>query len=164
MSVYKNVLVGIDGSKQAQMAFDKAVSVCKQNQAQLYLLCVINGEHYPTAAGYGIVDKHMYDAAEAKMNKNLEELAKKAHDAGIENVHTEVVVGNAKVVLTEHYPKKHDIDLIVVGATGLNVIGRMIVGSTAAYVVRESPCDVMVVKTDQKNKEVHVDQVSYPEV
>lgn len=164
MSVYKNVLVGIDGSKQSQMAFDKAIEVCKQNHAKLFLLCVINGEHYPTAAGYGIVDKHMYDAAEAKMNKSLEKLAQKAKDAGVEDVHTEVVVGNAKVVLTEHYPKKHDIDLVVVGATGLNVIGRMIVGSTAAYVVRESPCDVMVVKTDQQNKEVHVDQVSYPDI
>lgn len=164
MAVYKNILVGIDGSKQSGMAFDKAVKVCKQNQAKLFLLCVINGEHYPTAAGYGIVDKHMYDAAQAKMGKTLDELAKKAHDAGIEDVHTEVVVGNAKVVLTEHYPKKHDIDLVVVGATGLNVIGRMIVGSTAAYVVRESPCDVMVVKTDPQNKEVHVESVSYPEV
>ncbi|KRN59195.1 universal stress protein [Limosilactobacillus secaliphilus] len=164
MSVYKNVLVGIDGSKQSKMAFDKAVQVCKQNQSKLFLLCVINGEHYPTAAGYGIVDKHMYDAAQNKMSKSLDELSQKAHDAGVEDVHTEVVVGNAKVVLTEHYPKKHDIDLIVVGATGLNVIGRMIVGSTAAYVVRESPCDVMVVKTDQNNQKVHVDQVSYPEV
>ena len=58
-------------------------------------------------------------------------------------------------------PKNHDVDLIIIGATGLNAIGRMLVGSTTAYVVREAPCDVMVVKTDQDNMPYHVDESSY---
>ena len=55
-------------------------------------------------------------------------------------------------------------DLIVVGATGLNAIGRMIVGSTSAYIVRQAPCDVTVVKTDEDNRAVNFKQVTYPEI
>ena len=74
------------------------------------------------------------------------------------------MVGNAKVALTETYPVDHQIDLILVGATGLNTIGRMIVGSTTAYIVRQAPCDVIVVKTNGENKPVNLKQVTYPEI
>ncbi len=66
--------------------------------------------------------------------------------------------------LTEGYAKEHDVDLILVGATGLNMIGRMIVGSTAAYVIRQADCDVMVIKTDENNKKLNVKMESYPEI
>ncbi|WP_251548253.1 universal stress protein [Limosilactobacillus caecicola] len=164
MADYQNVLVGIDGSKQSMMAFHKAIDLAKKNHAKLQLLSVVNGEHYPTAAGYGIIDRDMYDAAVARMKKTLGELAEEAKKADLADVETTVMVGNAKIAITDQYPKKHDVDLIVVGATGLNVIGRIIVGSTAAYVIRHAPCDVMVVKTDENNEKVKVEDVSYPEI
>ena len=37
---YQKILVGIDGSKQSEMAFSKAVDIAKQNDAALYLLSV----------------------------------------------------------------------------------------------------------------------------
>ena len=106
----------------------------------------------------------MYDAAVERMKKTLAELEQEAKKAGLAEVDTTVMVGNAKLAITDQYPKKHDVDLIVVGATGLNVIGRIIVGSTAAYVIRHAPCDVTVVKTDEKNQPVKVEDVSYPEI
>lgn len=164
MAEYKNVLVGIDGSKQSIMAFHKAIDIAKRNNSKLHLLSVVNGEHYPTAAGYGIIDRDMYDAAVERMKKTLAELEQEAKKAGLAEVDTTVMVGNAKLAITDQYPKKHDVDLIVVGATGLNVIGRIIVGSTAAYVIRHAPCDVTVVKTDEKNQPVKIEDVSYPEI
>lgn len=161
MSEYQHILVGIDGSKQSQMAFDKAVEVAKRNHASLQLLSVINGEHYPDAVGYGVIDHDVYDKAEKKMTDLLTKLTQQAQDAGISDVHFEVMVGNVKLALTEQWPKDHDVDLIIIGATGLNVIGRMLVGSTAAYVVREAPCDVMVVKTDNQNKPIKIEESSY---
>lgn len=164
MANYKDVLVGIDGSKQSLMAFHKAIELAKRNDAHLELLSVVNGEHYPTAAGYGIMDRDMYDEAVQKMKKTLEDLVKSAKDAGLKSVDSSVMVGNAKIALTDQYPKKHNVDMIVVGATGLNVIGRLIVGSTAAYVVRHAPCDVTVVKTDENNQPVKIEDVTYPEI
>lgn len=164
MADYKNVLVGIDGSKQSMMAFHKATALAKRNNAHLHLLSVVNGEHYPTAAGYGIIDRDMYDAAVERMKKTLSKLVDEAKKTGWDDVDSSVMVGNAKITLTDQYPKNHDVDMIVVGATGLNVIGRIIVGSTAAYVIRHAPCDVTVVKTDENNQKVAVEDVTYPEI
>lgn len=161
MSDYQHILVGIDGSKQSKMAFKKAIEVAKRNHASLQLLSVINGEHYPDAVGYGIMDHDVYEKAKGKMDELLSELVKQAQDSGLTDVKSEVMVGNVKLALTEQWPKNHDVDLIIIGATGLNAIGRMLVGSTTAYVVREAPCDVMVVKTDQDNKPYKVDESSY---
>ena len=163
---YQKILVGIDGSKQANMAFDKAVETAKLNKAQLYLLSVINGEKIPSGGpnGYSLVDRSIYQPAIDTMEKRLDEYKKKAQAAGITNVVTEVKVGNAKLELAENYPKSNGIDLIVIGATGLNMIGRLIVGSTAAYTIREAPCDVTVVKTDKDNKKVDLKKNSYLEI
>ncbi|WP_137598118.1 universal stress protein [Paucilactobacillus kaifaensis] len=166
MSNYQHVLVGIDGSKQSEMALDKAINVALQNNAKLSLLSVINGERFPNTStvGYGFIDRSVYDGAVKEMEQKLSHYKQQAIDAGVTDVNLEVKIGNAKVELGSKYPKDHDIDLIVVGATGLNFIGRMIVGSTASYVVREADCDVIVVKTDQENQVVDLQKTTYPEI
>lgn len=166
MSSYKNILVGIDGSKQSEMALDKGIIAAMQNDAKLILLSVVNGERYPNTStvGYGFIDRSVYDTAVNEMKKKLVEFKEKAESAGVKDVETEVKIGNAKLELGTDYPKAHDVDLIVVGATGLNVIGRIIVGSTSTYIIREAPCDVMVVKTDSDNKEVDLQRTTYPEI
>lgn len=163
---YQRILVGIDGSKQSDMAFNKAVEVAKQNDAKLYLLSVINGERMPSGGpnGFGFVGRSVYKPAVETMKEKLAEYQQKAKQVGVKEVTMEVEVGNAKVELAESYPAKNDIDLIVIGATGLNVVGRLIVGSTASYTIREAPCDVTVVKTDQNNKRVDLKKNSYPEI
>lgn len=163
---YRKILVGIDGSKQSDMAFQKALEVAKQNNAKLYLLSVINGERYPTtgASGYGFVSHSIYDSAVETMQGRLADYKKKANDFGISDVETTVEIGNAKVELAERFPKENGIDLIIMGATGLNVVGRLIVGSTASYTIREAPCDVTVVKTDKDNKKLNIKESSYPEI
>lgn len=166
MAAYQNILVGIDGSEQAKMAFEKAVTVAKHHQATLHLVCVINGERYPSTGtlGYGFVDRGLYDDATKKMTATLDQLKQRALAAGVKDVATVVKVGNAKVELTESYPRDNQIDLIIVGVSGLNVIGRMVVGSTTAYVVRQAPCDVMVVKTDPQNVPLKIKRAAYPEI
>lgn len=166
MSEYTNILVGIDGSKQSEMAFKKAVNIAKRNQATLNLLSVVNGTKDSSSGTvtYGFIDRSMYDKATKKLTDELAKLKKQAEDAGLTKVNTDVLIGNAKVELTTGYVKKNKIDMIVVGASGLNVVGRMIVGSTTAYVVRQAPCDVVVVKTDDANKPIKIDTSSYPTI
>lgn len=166
MSNYQHVLVGIDGSKQSEMALDKAIKAALQNGAKLSMISIINGERIPNTStvGYGFIDPSIYDSAVKQMEEKLTEYAKKAKDAGVTDVHTNVSIGNAKIELGSDYPKANNVDLIVVGATGLNFIGRMIVGSTAAYIIREAPCDVVIVKTDSENKKVDLQKTTYPEI
>ncbi len=163
---YQKILVGIDGSKQSDMAFEKAVDIAKTNDAKLYLLSIINGERYPTTGpgGYGFVSHSIYDSAVETMQKKLAVYKKKAAAAGVKEIETTVEIGNAKVELAEHYPQKNGIDLIIIGATGLNVVGRLLVGSTAAYTIREAPCDVTVVKTNLNNQKLDIKESTYPEM
>ncbi len=49
-------------------------------------------------------------------------------------------------------PKKLGIDLIMIGATGLNAVERLLIGSVTEYVTRTAVCDVLVVRTDLENK------------
>jgi nucleotide-binding universal stress UspA family protein len=44
------------------------------------------------------------------------------------------------------YAREKDIDLIVMGSHGLSGLKHVLFGSTAERVVRESPCNVFVVK------------------
>lgn len=166
MKKYTNVLVGIDGSEQSEMAFNKAVTIATQNDAALSLLSVINGERFPNTStvGYGFIDRSVYDTSVSEMKKKLATYKQKAIDDGVKAVNMDVKIGNAKVELGSDYPRNNDIDLIVVGATGLNFIGRMLVGSTAAYVIKEAPCDVIVVKTDEDNQPVDLQKTTYPEI
>ncbi|MFT8406855.1 universal stress protein, partial [Liquorilactobacillus nagelii] len=46
----------------------------------------------------------------------------------------------------ETYPKEHNIDLIIIGQTGMNNIEKLVVGSHTSFVVRNSACDVLVIK------------------
>jgi nucleotide-binding universal stress UspA family protein len=114
---YQKILVGIDGSKQSDMAFNKAVEVALQNNAQLNLLSVINGERYPSTgpSGYGFVDHSIYESAVEEMKKRLGAYQTKAEHAGVKDVKTDVVIGNAKLELAEHYPSEHDIDRLLSG-------------------------------------------------
>lgn len=158
MMSYKNVLVGIDGSRQAKFAFYKAAEIAKADHARLHLLAVINGQKFPdsTPQGYGFADNSVYQQAIDEMKTQLSELQQIAKDTGITDVETSVMIGNAKEELAVQYPEQHQIDLLVVGATGLNSIGRLIVGSTSAYCVRVANCDVNVIKTDNSNQPIHI--------
>ena len=40
----------------------------------------------------------------------------------------------------------------MIGATGLNAVERLLIGSVTEYVTRVADCDVLVVRTDLENK------------
>ena len=42
MQAYKHILVAVDGSKQAELAFKKGIAVAKRNDAELVLAHVID--------------------------------------------------------------------------------------------------------------------------
>ena len=56
-----------------------------------------------------------------------------------------VVIGDPKEMLSEILPKKYQAELVIAGATGLHKPDRFILGSTAAYVVRNTKTDTLVV-------------------
>ena len=84
--------------------------------------------------------------------KTLSGYADEAKKAGVKKVDFSVEYGAPKVIIAKDIPDEKKIDLIMIGATGLNAVERILIGSVTEYVTRTAECDVLVVRTDLKNK------------
>lgn len=142
---YNTILAAVDGSKEAEWAFDKARTIAKNNNAKLILAHIIDTRSYPIIEEY---DTTIRDRSETFANDLVKKYKSQAEAAGIANIETEIVFGSPKVQLSKELPKKHNVDLIVCGSTGLNVVERFLIGSVSAAIVRHSRCDVAIVRTN----------------
>jgi len=154
---YKHILVGVDGSRQARRAIDKAIAVAVRNQAELIIVTIMSGGDYvglgtDTQVGFGYVDQQVMDEARQDLEATVDKYRRKAQEAGVKEVVTSVFYGHAKVDLAKTLPREYQADLIMLGATGVNVVERMLMGSTASYVVANAVCDVLIVRTDIHNQ------------
>lgn len=143
---YKNILVAVDGSEEAEWALKKAIYLAKISNATLVLAHIVDTRNFPTIESY---DMTIRDRSETFANDLLEKYKIEAVASGITNVITEVGYGSPKIQIPRDLAKKHTIDLIVCGATGLNAVERFLIGSVSEGIVRHSSCDVIIVRTDK---------------
>ncbi|NSL51290.1 universal stress protein [Calidifontibacillus erzurumensis] len=142
---YKNILVAIDGSKESERAFKKAVSIAKANNAKLMITHVIDTRSFATVEAY---DRTLAERAEEFATDLLESHKKEAEKEGVQNVETIVEYGSPKVRIAKEIAPKHNADLIVCGATGLNAVERFFIGSVSEHITRYAKCDVLVVRIE----------------
>lgn len=145
---YSRIMVAVDGSQEAELAFKKALNVAKRNQAELLLLHVIDARAFQTMTSF---DTMLAEQATDMAKTSLKEYEETAHTHGVKNVKTLIEYGSPKTVIAKYIPDEHKIDLILLGATGLNAVERLFIGSVSEYVIRHAPCDVLVVRTDLNN-------------
>lgn len=146
LSQYKNIQVAVDGSKEADLAFSKAVAIAKRNHATLEILHVIDTRSFQNVSSF---DSAMVEQVSKDAEKRMKDYQARATKAGAEDVHYSIEFGSPKTIIGHDFPKKHNIDLIVVGATGLNAVERLLIGSVTEYVTRTSKCDVLVYRTEE---------------
>lgn len=139
---YQNILIAVDGSGQADAAFEEACATAQLNGAKLAILYVI--ENVGTYWGeIGITPSSSVDRMQEIAEDKLGEYYGRAKEKGISEVTTFVLYGSPKAVIVNF--DEAPIDLIVVGKTGLNAVERVLVGSTTSYVVTHAKCNVLVV-------------------
>ncbi|MCM3116636.1 universal stress protein [Neobacillus sp. MER 74] len=143
---YRNILVAIDGSKEADWAFKKGIEIAKRNDATLLLVHVIDTRTFALIEAYDTV---VGDRAEKAAKDMLENYRKQAEDAGLTKVQYEIDYGSPKIRIPRDLAKKHEVDLIICGATGLNVVERFIIGSVSEHITRYAHCDVLVIRTEK---------------
>ena len=146
MLTYKNILIAVDGSHEAEWAFNKAVDVAKRNDAQLTIVNVIDSRTYSSY--------EVYDAQFTEKSKNFSEdllngYKEVATNAGVKDVITRLEFGSPKAIIPKKLATDVGADLIMCGTSGLNAVERFIVGSVSEAIVRHSPCDVLVVRTEE---------------
>lgn len=146
---YKNILVAIDGSKEADWAFKKGLEIAKRNNAKILLVHVIDTRSFALVEAYDTV---IGDRAEKLAKDMLENYQQLALNAGLPEVQYEIDFGSPKLRIPRELAKKHKVDLILCGATGMNVVERFFIGSVSEHITRYAPCDILVVRTEKENE------------
>ena len=148
---YKSILVPIDGSYESELAFKKAINVAKRNgeDTSLHLVHVVDTRAFQNISSF---DTTMVEQVTETAKKTLSGYADEAKKAGVKNVDFSDEYGAPKVIIAKDIPDEKNIDLIMIGATGLNAVERILIGSVTEYVTRTAQCDVLVVRTDLENK------------
>lgn len=146
---YKNILVAVDGSKSAECAFKKAVQIAKRNDAKLTLIHVIDTRSFAAIDSY---NGTVANRAESYANDLLTQYKDEASAYGLINVDGIVEYGSPKSVISKQAARKINADLIICGATGLNTVERLLIGSVSEHITRTAKCDVLVVRTEVAEK------------
>ncbi|MGX6979988.1 universal stress protein [Vagococcus elongatus] len=149
---YQTILVGVDGSDQAFQAFEKAIAVAKRNNAKVVLTHVIENRLFGNM-GYTLTTADLIEVETERSKDLLKEYEGHAKEMGFDNLETVLTFGSPKLVMTEELPEKYDVDLIMVGQSGLNAVERVIVGSVSEYIVRHAKCDVLIVRSLEDSKD-----------
>ena len=148
---YERILVPVDGSKEAELAFQKAVAVAMRNGegTELRLVHVVDTRAFQNISSF---DTSMVEQVTETAKKTLDKYIEDAKAAGLQNVSYTIEYGAPKTVIAKDIPTEMKADLIMIGATGLNAVERLLIGSVTEFVTRNAICDVLVVRTDLENK------------
>lgn len=144
---YQNIMVAVDGSHEAELAFEKGVNVALRNNSRLTIAHVIDTRALQSVSTF---DAEVYEELQADAKKLMDKYAQKAKEAGVTDVVTIVEMGNPKTLLATDIPDEQKVDLIMVGATGLNAFERLLVGSSSEYILRHAKVDLLVVRDKEK--------------
>jgi nucleotide-binding universal stress UspA family protein len=133
------VLIAYDGSVQAKKAVD-CLSWWPSASLEVIVVTAMNKGPALNEVGDAVeVDPE----ARARAEGRLKEVQALLDEKGIANT-CRVAVGDPRDVLIES-AKNEPIDLIIVGSRGLNLAGRMLLGSVSSDVTQRAPCPVLVV-------------------
>lgn len=142
---YKNILVPVDGSKEAEAALGKAIQVAIRNgeDANLHILHVIDTRAFQNVTDFKTT---MVEQVAETAKKTLDAYLQQAKNAGVQNVDYTIEYGSPKDIIAHQAPEKLNSDLIMIGATGLNAIERLLIGSVTEYVTRTANVDTLIVR------------------
>lgn len=148
LNSYTNLLVPVDGSVESEAALKRAIKLALDTpDAKLHILNIIDTRAFQNVASF---DDTMVHAVSDEAEKSLQEYQKLALDSGVKNVTYSVEYGSPKTLIAKEIPTKYNSDLIVLGATGLNTVERLVIGSVTEYVTRQAKVDVLVVRAEKK--------------
>ncbi|MCL2676617.1 MAG: universal stress protein [Streptococcaceae bacterium] len=140
---YSKILVGLDGSVESTKAFDTAVATAIRNDAELVIANVIDLRAFQSISAYDTV---IAEDTQKGAQHLVDDFVKEATDAGVKKITPRIEFGSPKVMLGQTLPKEENVDLIVLGATGLSYIERIFIGSVADYIIKNAPCDTLIVR------------------
>jgi nucleotide-binding universal stress UspA family protein len=141
----KKILFPTDFSQGSLNALNYAVDLSKKYGAKLYMMHVI----YDIATSSGTYVPHismteMYEELEAGAKKEMDRFGVDERK-DLKDIEYKVIKGIPYEEILK-FAKDDNIDMIVIGTHGRKGLDRMLFGSTAERIVRNSVCPVLTVR------------------
>ena len=153
MIEYSNILYCSDFSEEAEMAFHHAVDFCQRYGAQLHLLHVLHsGYKYMRHIVDEYVDEDKEEqVADDELIAQAESDLKARYGERMENCNQSAFVVRVGVPFVEivRYAREHNVDFIVMGASGSSELDKQTFGSTVENVARRAHCHVMAIRNPE---------------
>jgi universal stress protein A len=151
MKPFEKILTAIDFSESSDLAFDYALTLARQFQAELTVMHVINEPvdlrgFYVPHISFEQLEREIEDGAEKMMAKFCQ--AK----MGDFSRYTTVVVAGIPYEEVIRNAQETGASLIVLGTHGRTGIDHLIFGSTAERVVRSATCPVLTIRKPVSDK------------
>jgi nucleotide-binding universal stress UspA family protein len=141
----QSIVVGTDGSPNAEAAVRQAIALAKGDGAQLHIVSA-----YPHGSGYSAPIRGAATREPISLRAVAESVlgrAQRTAEAQEVEVITHAREGEPAHVIIE-VAQEHDADLIVVGARGLTGFVRFLLGSVSSKLAHHAPCSLMIVRED----------------
>ena len=151
MIALRNILVATDFGEPSEIALAYGRDLARTLGGTLHVLHVVDdiGTRAAAMAGYGID----FDRIQAEIEDTAAQQIKALlSDEDRAQLHAKaVVLSSASPAGTiVDYARDNDINLIVVGTHGRNVVAHLFLGSVAERVVRLAPCPVLTVRHPER--------------
>lgn len=143
-ATFHTILVGVDDSPDALLAFQYAIAMAKMNQAQLIIASVLESGEMNV---YQALDKDYVHGERHALEAHLNDYVRQAKASSLTEVRAMVSEGDpGKTILEEIIPLVHP-DLLIIGAKAQKGLAKHF-GSQAAYMAKYADISVLIIRAD----------------
>lgn len=156
--MFRRILVPLDGSPTSNRGLDEAIELAGDQKARIALLHVVDELIVPTGPdgmmyiSPGYIDEYI-QALRKRGQRLLARAESKVRKRGVavEAMLVETV-GHPVADLIVKQAKKWRADIIVLGTHGRRGLSRVLMGSDAELVLRETTLPVLLVRSPQRSR------------
>ncbi|RXI77908.1 universal stress protein [Levilactobacillus suantsaii] len=139
---FKRILVGVDDSPDAQLAFRYAMNRAKSDDAELVICTIMESADMNV---YQALNKDYVHGQRAELVKHLEGYQDLAQRVGVQKVKLVIGEGDPGEAMVKSIIPEVKPDILVIGSLSKTGV-RKYFGSQAAYMAKYSPISVMIVR------------------
>jgi len=145
------VLLATDGSDYAEQSI-RRFSLLPIKHSPSYEIVTVKSNQ-----AYGLIHQDVYAELlrqeDARASESFKRAAAILEEANLKAVH--IVRSGQPANEITRYAKEAMVDLIVVGAHGVSLLSRLLIGSTSETIARHAPCSVMIVREADRHQHAH---------
>ncbi|AVK63821.1 universal stress protein UspA [Lactobacillus sp. CBA3606] len=139
---FKRILVGVDDSADAMLAFDYAIQRAKETTAELVIVSILENNDMNV---YEALNKDFVHGERSALEQHLLKYKQQAQAAGVKTVSTLIAEGEPGETIVKKVIPQVKPDILIIGSEAKKGLARHF-GSQAAYMAKYSPISVLVIR------------------